>query len=264
MSLEESQNLLYQMCFAQDFDFSEKTLQKCVSPDTAQFLQSQDPKRLKTYRRLVHGSLKDIIRTAFKTSIHFLGDETFNNWFEQFLPHYQARSNYFRHVPYDFYDFIQKEELIRNHELPFLADFFQYDFYTYDLIFKDDLTDLPKSNTDIEIENSKIFLNPNLHIGHFDYAVHEITTKTNLNDIKKQTTYLLIYREVNSYKRKDFTLNSLTYELLHSFLHQKLSLGDTFNYLKARHIELDASQLIQDALAFLKELMDKQVVLALI
>ena len=106
MSLKEVQNLFHHLCLDKKFVFNRETLAKYASEDMVNFLLDQPAKKQTIYRELVENNISSMIFTALPLTFYFLDAAHKNTLIRDFLSEYQARSNHYRHIPYDFFESI--------------------------------------------------------------------------------------------------------------------------------------------------------------
>lgn len=265
MSLREVQNLFCHLCLDKKFTFNRETLAKYASEDMVNFLLDQPAEKQMVYRELVENNISSMIFTAFPLTFHFLKTAQKNALIRDFMSAYKARSNHYRHIPHDFFDDAQKKNIFANLKPEFLAELFDYEFVNYDLLFKDHKFLAPASNPEKELSEVLVILNPNLILKKYTFPVHRITGKSTAHDLKKQKTDLILYRRVDNFHQNSFVLNDLTCSLIEILMkYPGKNFEACLKLLLAQNQGFQKEAVAEEAVAFLKELLDKQIVLALV
>lgn len=265
MSLREVQNLFHHLCLDKKFVFNRETLAKYASEDTVDFLLDQPIQKQTVYRELVENNISSMIFTALPLTFHFLDTRQKNTLIRDFISEYQARSNHYRHIPYDFFEYARRKDIFAKLKPNFLAELCDYEFASYELLFRDHRFPIPASASDKELSEARVVLNPNLVLKEYAFPVNHITEKSAPQNLKKQKTDLIIYRRVDNFHQNSFVLNDLTCSLIEILLKCPDKNFETcLQLLLEQNLSFQKEAVAEEAVAFLKELLDKQIVLALV
>lgn len=264
MSLKEVQNLFHHLCLDKQFIFNRETLAKYVSEDMVDFLLDQPHQKQTVYRELVENNISSMIFKALPLTFHFLDVSQKNTLIRDFMSDYKARSNHYRHIPYDFFEYANRKNIFSNLKTEFLTELCDYEFAGYELLFRDHKFLVPVSAPDKEISEVRVVLNPNLVLKKYAFPVHQIS-ENNTQDLKKQKTDLILYRRVDNFYQNSFILNDLTCSLIEILMRCPDKSFETCLQLLLEHNQgFQKEAVAEEAVAFLKELLDKQIVLALV
>lgn len=266
MTLKETQTFFYHLCKDENFDFSKERLEDIVCSQTAKHLLKLSPLRQKIYRTLIQNNVTALLESTFENTLRFLSTEEKTKLIRQFLSQNKISSNHYRHISYEFYDFFQNLSEFTQYNLDFLKELATYEFQHYNLIFHEYKYKEWPQFPDLQLNEAKFIFNPALYFYTFQYPVHKshdfLESPT---VIKKEKSHLLIYRNPVDFKIQDFTLSETSFMFLKTFYHQpSLTLSEGLEKIFSQTEKNLSEDFIQDILGFLKILLEKKIILALV
>lgn len=263
MNLQESNNLIYHLCFDRNFDVTASHLADFADDETIQHWLSLPERRKMVYRRLVLGSVFDVVEFVFeKTFSHLTDDETENRILD-FLQERKPQSPHFWNIPKDFYEYMVESEGFVCQGRPFLSDLARFEYHRWRMYQGLNQNLSFESQENLALDQAQVQLNSDLGLHVFDYAVHAVEDG---GDVPvRQDTRILLYRDTESRVAEVFALNEKSFLMMDLLIkHTDLPLGQILEKVVQSFAEEDPQQLLQEALGFIKMLMEKKVILALV
>lgn len=265
MSLLQTQKLFHELCFAQDFSCTQKSLESFIDRDQAGFFLSQAKERHLVYRELVENNVHTVLATCFATLFQILPSGECHFLIRDFLNRHKIRSNIYRHIARDFLDYLYTFRPAPLESHPQLVDLADYEWHSFDLGFKENYADDFKTNPDLVLESACLVLNPHLYLKSYNTPVHTITSLDALVHTLPAHTYLLLYRHPTTFAVHTQVLNSLSYKFLDYILaHPEKNLRNILEFIFEGKENGENQILTDDLLKFVKSLLDKRIVLALV
>lgn len=218
--LQDSQDFLYKLCLTPNLSVEEKdNILKLAPESIREHLATQPLERLKVYRRLVQHNISETIHTTFQTLKFILKDSEMQRIINDFFDKGSFTSHHYRHVPAEFYDFLIQDTVIRSH--PIYLEASDYDIIKFNLIFEENIRNIPDSLPSENILAGKILLNPSVKIKKFNYPVFNIETFTDISSIDQCETEILFYRTVTDFQIKEIKINPMTKLFLQTLINNK-------------------------------------------
>lgn len=262
MSLVQTQRLFHDLCFSKKFSFNKKTLLKYTDESQTNFLLTQDQERHLIYRELLEANIFSVLKTAYPILFSVLDDS--QNLLRDFLHHHKARDNFYRHCARDFLDFIKTsppKPFLQNQILQELAD---YEWSCFDLNFQKNFSGHLNSTQELPLEEARLVFNPNLFLKDYGFPVHKMTGETKWNRILPEKSFLLIYRHPKSLETQSLVLNKNSHLFLKIARERpRENFRNLLEFISNQMDNTAQASLTNDALFFLKLLLDKGIVLAL-
>lgn len=261
--LKHSQSFFDHLCFDKDFDLDTWAQQNQVPPATITHLKSQGEERLAVYRRLVSDGLLTVIRSALPVFCHSVGKDTLSNLLRRFLNDSKTKSRYYRDIPKEFTCYFKNHSFAEPPFSPFLTELADYECADYALIHAEDPTNIPENNPTLLLEEARLFLSPNLRLKTYDWPVHTISQERNPSNLQPSTSHLVLHRAPD-YHVHTLSVSKTAYDFLEFFQnHPEKNFRDGLGAVLEKNQAVDSETLTNECLTFLRDLLDKQIVIAL-
>lgn len=220
-----------------------------------------------------------VLRSVFPSLFAQWNEDQGQDLIDDFLKQYVAREANYRQIVFDFFQFLEKrdfhEDVLRD-----LANF-EYDCFS---LLSSETRLLPmdrreKEDSETLIGNARLIFNPDLLIKRYKYPVHTITAKTDQQAIASvepcepgepgesnapRETEILIYRNPRDQEIYTMALTPLTHKFIHTFLeNRKWTFSEGLQRLISELPEIETQDLINDSLAFLKNLYERNIIVSL-
>lgn len=261
--LQHSRSFFNHLCFDKDFDLDAWARENQVPVSVTTHLKSQGEERLTVYRRLVSDGMLAMIRSALPVFCHSVGEATLADLLRQFLNDSQVESRYYRDVPKEFTHYLSTQDFAQRPIPPFLTELVDYECADYALIHAEEPTHVPENNPTILLENARLFLSPHLRLKTYCWPVHTISQERDPSNLEPSTSYLVLHRAPD-YHVHTLAITKTAYDFLDIFQkHPQKNFRKGLDAVLEKNQGIDPETLTNECLTFLRDLLDKQVVVAL-
>lgn len=148
--------------------------------------------RIHHYRRLIRGVIDDSLRAAYPLTENLLSDEEWILLVDEFISNHNCQSPQIWQMPYEFYTFIEENDLELKTKYPFLIDLLLFEWKEIEIYMMEDLNDEEYCDPSFN-EKSKIIFNKEFEILKLDYPVH-LKSVNEINPEDKLEYFVLIFR----------------------------------------------------------------------
>lgn len=149
--------------------------------------------RIHNYRRLIYGVIDDSLRSAFPLTENLLTADEWKFLVDEFIAMHNSQSPQIWQMPYEFYQFIDKNEFEAKIKYPHLIDLLLFEWKEIELYMMEDLND-ENQNLSAEIYNhSKIIFNREYDILQLSFPVH-LKPPNNISIADEGKYFVLIFR----------------------------------------------------------------------
>lgn len=160
--------------------------------------------RIHHYRRLIRGVIDDSLRSAYPITENLLTNDEWNFIVDAFIAKHKSRSPQIWQMPYEFYEFVEKNKFDVKTKYPHLTDLLLFEWKEIELYMMEDKNDDLK-NLSVNIYNdSRVILNREYEILQLSYPVH-IKQAANITQSDKGVYYVLIFRANDKVQFFDFS-----------------------------------------------------------
>jgi len=245
LSLKKAQESLKDICFNESFSNDDP------------FIKSQSPIKQSIYRHLVFDNIHAVICAAMPLTEKHYGEDKFKELVQNFVYNIKIQSPYYRDIPKEFLSFISFKGILNDLSHDELTEF--------DMAFWSDATNIPTHNSDAQLLDAKLYLNPVISLNKYDYPIHKVDNETILEEIKPNVTFRLLYRNLEQNTIHKVLLNEVSYKFLrHAMCDKDLNFSMILDKLMDEFKTVDQEKIATQAVGFLKELIDKKIVLSLL
>jgi hypothetical protein len=257
------QNFFLKLCTDLSFDNSAENL-RCSVPNTLANHLTRIPKeRLLVYRRLTTANIENILKKTFPLLFHWISEKTGMRLIRLFLSE-KIRSNQYRQIPHEFINFLNHNPEPKSLLTKRLLQLADYEFNEYDLIFNDDPQESLTSDPNVPLENTCVILNPALALKRYNYPVHAVSKTNAPTELADEENLILLYRDPLDFKIRSLQLSPNSYIFLGVFLNSpRRLLTEGLEEVISRLPQSDPHDLTRECLKFLKNLVDKRIIVAL-
>jgi hypothetical protein len=262
-SLSHVQNFFLKLCTDVSFDDSEENLHRSVPDALANHLTQIPKERLLVYRRLTTANIENILKKTFPLLFHWIPEKMGMRLTRLFLSE-KIQSNQYRQIPHEFVNFLNRDPESKSLLTKRLLQLADYEFNEYDLIFNDDPQESLTSDPNVPLENTCVILNPALALKRYNYPVHAVSKTNAPTELADEENLILLYRDPLDFKIRSLQLSPNSYIFLGVFLNSpRRLLTEGLEEVISRLPQSDPHDLTRECLKFLKNLVDKRIVVAL-
>ena len=149
--------------------------------------------RIHHYRRLIYNIIDDSLRSAYPLTEDLLKENEWKYLVDEFVANHKSQSPQIWQMPYEFYQFIDKNDYEVKTIYPHLIDLLLFEWKEIELYMMED-KNVELNNLSLEIHNhSQIIINREYAILQLSFPVHLKSSNTiPLED--KGTYYVLMFR----------------------------------------------------------------------
>jgi len=149
--------------------------------------------RIHHYRTLIYGVFDDSLRSAFPLTENLLKDEEWKFIVDEFVAKNKSQTQQIWQMPYEFYQFIYKNDFEVKTKYPHLMDLLLFEWKEIELYMMEDKND-DLNKLSLEIYNhSKIVVNKEYEILQLSFPVHLKLSGT-ISQEDKGVCYVLMFR----------------------------------------------------------------------
>lgn len=262
-NLHDIQNFFLKLCTDVSFDDSEENLRRIAPNTIANHLMRIPKERLLTYRRLTTANIENLLKKTFPLLFRWIPTETRMQLMRLFLSE-KIQSNQYRQIPQEFINFLNRDSQSKSFLTKRLLQLADYELAEYDLIFNDALQKPLSIDPNTPLENARLVLNPALVLKCYDYPVHAVSETNDPASLPDKESPVLLYRDPLDFKICSLRLSPNSYIFLEVFSNtpQRL-LTEGLEEMTSRLPQPDPQGFIRECLEFLKTLIDKRIVIAL-
>lgn len=263
MNLEHTGSFFDHLCFDKDFDVDAWAQKNQVPSRVIEHLKSQGEERLTVYRSLVSGGILSMIRSALPVFCHCIGDDTLADFLRQFLNDTKVESRYYRDIPKEFTRYFKNYGFAEKHVFPFLAELADYECTDYALIHAENSIEAPENNPTVLLENARLFLSPSLNLKTYRWPVHTLNKEIISPNLEPSPSRLILYRAPD-YHVHTLSVSKAAYDFLDFFQRNPKEVFHA-GLIAAleKNRDIDSDVITQECLTFLKDVLARQIVLAL-
>ena len=172
--------------------------------------------RLHHYRRLTFNIQLQTMEQAFPIAYSIFDFDDWQSMIHDFFNHHNAKCPQIWKLPFEFYQFVLKNNYAQKFNLPFLNDLLFFEWIEIDVHTMDDKI-FPHFNLDGNEFNDVLVLNPEYRLDKLEYPVHKIKP-TDIGTKDKSNYFLLTYRE-----KETGQVYFIELSVLHTFAFEKIT-----------------------------------------
>ena len=149
--------------------------------------------RIHHYRRLIYGVIDDSLRSAFPLTEDLLTEYEWKYFVDDFVAKHKSQSPQIWQMPYEFYQFIDKNYYEVKTKYPHLIDLLLFEWKEIELYMMEDKND-DLNNLSLEIYNhSQVVINREYEVLQLSFPVHLKPSNT-ISSEDIGTYYVLMFR----------------------------------------------------------------------
>lgn len=154
-------------------------------------------KGLQQYRRLVYNVIDDTLEGAFPITHAFLSAEEWHELVTFFFKEHACQTTSVWKLPYEFYEFVNANDLELKHLYPFLVDLLYFEWLEIEV---HTMPDYPVRKYRLQGNwlTDQLVLNPEFRLVNLNYPVHLFTPSELNEEAKEGNYYVLTYRELDT------------------------------------------------------------------
>ena len=216
-------------------------------------IEGYDSDRIKHYRRLVFGIIKDSLETAYPLTQQLLTNTEWESLCYDFFNEHKCQHPQLWRMPEDLCNYVLNHRHPLTERFPFLTDLLLMEWIEIEIYMHKDIeTDFRKGNSP---SPGKLVINPVSKVQHFNYPVH----LKNASTITKQdygNYFLSMHRELSNFKVIFTSISPLHARLLEILKQKRLSiqtisgiLSTEFNIGNESQVQLNLKQFVANSIA---------------
>ena len=218
-----------------------------------------DPQRMGVYVRLLFNNVEDFLSGCFPVLRSILDNAQWRELVRQFYAEHACQSPYFREIPAEFVQWLtaRQAEVRLMTQFPFLLELAHYEWVEVPLLLDDTQVDWAAVNSDGDLLDEPLVLNPVMLLQSYQYPVQTIAPDTLPSE--PQPSHLLLLR--NREGKVDFVvLNAVTAHLV-QLLGETTTAREALLQLAQALQHPDPEQLLGFGMTILQQLHTQQVIL---
>lgn len=149
--------------------------------------------RIHHYRRLIYNVIDDSLRSAFPLTENLLEEGEWKFLVDEFIAKHKSQSPQIWQMPYEFYQFIDKNEFELKTKYPHLMDLLLFEWKEIEIYMMEDKNDDIRSLSVNLFNHSRIILNREYEILQLSFPVH-IKYSADISSSEKGVYYVLMFR----------------------------------------------------------------------
>lgn len=209
-------------------------------------------RRMRVYNELVFNNLLTFISACFPVARGILGVRKWKSLAREFLVQHRSHSPYFRQIPEEFLRFMNQRPAQKG-EPDFLNWLLHYEWVELALDTANRDASLEGIDTKGDLLEQAPVLNPVYMLLAYPYAVHRISRRYRPGPDQRETTHLLVYRDLSD--RVRFTvLNPVSARLVALLEAGKLSGKQALEKIAVETRHPDPRTVMQGGLQILEKL----------
>ena len=154
--------------------------------------QGVEARRMRIYRSLVYNNIENFLLSCFPVLKKILGARRWERLLRRFLDIHRSHSPFFREIPGEFIQFLQKEESIPAGYPEFLLDLAHYEWIELVLSISTEAPDWAIVDATGSLLEGRPALNPVLANLYYHWPVHRLGPGV---PAARADTYLLVFRD---------------------------------------------------------------------
>jgi hypothetical protein len=169
-----------------------------------------DAQRMRIYRSLVYNNIENFLLSCFPVLKKILGARRWERLVRRFLDAHRSHSPFFREIPGEFIQFLQKEDSIPAGYPEFLIELAHYEWIELVLSVSTETPDWAMVDAKGSLLEGRPALNPVLANLYYQWPVHRLGPRTPAD---RADTYLLVFRDAGDEVRF-IEINAFTARLI--------------------------------------------------
>ena len=149
--------------------------------------------RIHHYRRLIYAVIDDSLRSAFPLTENLLTEDDWKFLVDEFVAKHSSQSPQVWQMPYEFYQFIVKNEFKAKIIYPHLVDLLLFEWKEVELYMMEDLNEEIKNLSSEYNSASRILINKEYEILQLDFPVH-LKSPAEISKEDSGKYFVLIFR----------------------------------------------------------------------
>jgi hypothetical protein len=216
--------------------------------------------RMNVYNELLLNNFKNVLSGCFPVLNLLLGKRKWNKLVREFFSEHRCHRPFFRQIPEEFIDYLQKERRERSEDPPYLKHLAHYEWIELDLFVSEAEVDRSQIQMDGDLLEGHPVFTPALRVLSYPYQVHRIGPKYKPSHPDREPSFYLVFR--NQEGDVEFmVLNSVTERLVELLLHSKLTGKEAIQQIIPKLHRFNPHQTYEGGIQILEELMQKGAIL---
>jgi uncharacterized protein len=217
-------------------------------------------RRMAVYNELLFNNIEDVLSGCFPVLKQILGKRKWKILVRGFFAEHSCRRPFFRQVPDEFLDYLEKERKPHKEDPPFLKDLAHYEWVELDLFVSDAEIDETRIDPRGDLLKERPAFAPALRLLAYPFEVHRIGPKDRPDSPSGETFHYLVFRN-NKDEVEFVVLNPVTARLVSLLIHDPLTGREAIEKI-TQELEYPHPQtVLQGGHQILRELREKSAIL---
>src|SRR5262245_16155048 len=217
-------------------------------------------RRMAVYNELLFNNIEDVLSGCFPVLKQILGKRKWTAIIRAFFAEHSCHRPFFRQVPDEFLDYLEKERKPTKEDPRFLKDLAHYEWVELDLFVSDAAVDETSVVPRGDLLKERPVFTPALRLLSYPFEVHRIGPKYRPGAPRREPFYYLMFRNIED--RVEFmVLNPITARLVDLLLHSSLTGEKALHKIIRKLKHLPPETVLQGGLQILRELREKNAIL---
>ena len=161
--------------------------------------------RIDRYRSLIRGAIVDNLESAYPITESLLTEEEWDLLADDFIANYKIQSPQIWKMPYEFYRFVDENDIDVKTKYPHLMDLLLFEWKEIELYMMEDKNDAVGNLSNTFNSESKIVINQEFELLQLSFPVH-LKPSTQMSKQDEGAYYLLMFRSEDKIQFFDLSL----------------------------------------------------------
>ena len=163
-------------------------------PDNAPGFDDIEDRRLKIYRELFFGNMKNLVSQTFPVLKKFYSDAHWDELIRDFMIKHESVTPLFLEVSSEFVEYLQTKHIATEFDPPFMLELAHYEWVELAVSVMDADIDEHAIDSDGDLANQIPYISPFISSLAYTYPVHEIKPGYDPTTKPSEPTFLLVFR----------------------------------------------------------------------
>ncbi len=213
---------------------------------------------LKQYRRLLRNNINNTMEQAFPIANEVLTKKEWDTLIDDFFANHKAQTNHIWKLPFEFYQFVQKQSYAIKFNKPFLNDLLYFEWIEIEVHTMADQSPEPYRK-DGDVNKNKIEVNPEYKLIKLKFPVHLYATE----EAKKHSGnyFLLVYRHPDNFEVRFVDLPALHILFFEKIVNEEKTISEILKEIEDASGSENIEAIEKNILDFVETMFDQKVFL---
>ena len=213
---------------------------------------------LKQYRRLLRNNINNTMEQAFPIANEVLDEKEWDTLIDDFFANHKAQTNHVWKLPFEFYQFVQKQSYAIIFNKPFLNDLLYFEWIEIEVHTMSDQSPEPYKK-DGDANKNKIEVNPEYRLIKLNFPVHLYATEEAKNH--SGNYFLLVYRHPDNFEVRFVDLPALHILFFEKIVNEEKAISEILKEIEDASGSENIDAVEKNILEFVETMFDQKVFL---